>query len=92
METSKRIIWISYIAEGILCAIICVGRCLGLETTDIVPLAIAGYAEVAASNAFYFWKAKNENRYKYAEDLVERMADKYGIESVVQIAEAVLKE
>ena len=59
----------------------------GVET--IAPLA---WAEVTALNGFYVWKAKNENRAKYAQRFIAEIAEKYGIESAALIAETVLKD
>ena len=47
---------------------------------------------MTALNAFYIWKAKNENRAKYAQEFVCKIADKYGVEAAALFAEVVLKE
>ena len=38
------------------------------------------------ATAFYFWKARTENRLKLTKAMVEDWAEKYGIESVVNLA------
>ena len=45
-----------------------------------------------AITSFYLWKAKTENRAKYAERFALKVAEKYGIESALQLTEIVLKE
>lgn len=49
-------------------------------------------AEISVYSAFYLWKSKNENRSKYAQLYVNDIADKYGIDIAIRIAEVVLKE
>lgn len=50
------------------------------------------WGEVAAVNAMYLWKAKNENRSKYAQMYVDKIAEQYGIDAAIRIAEVVLKD
>ena len=42
--------------------------------------------------ALYLWKAKNENRAKYAQKFVKQFANTYGIDAAIRIAEVVLKD
>ena len=66
-----------------------------LTTQDMTPVAtITGlaWAETTAVNAFYFWKAKNENRIKLTNQMVTDLADKYGIDAVVNLAGIVIKD
>ena len=63
--------------------------------TDITPIAtVAGlsWAETAACNAFYFWKAKHENRIKLAERMIKDLADQYGIEAVTNLTNIILRD
>lgn len=59
-----------------------------LFTGEVEPLialiSIFGVCLTAAV-AFYFWKERSNNNAKYAEDFIEKMADKYGIENVATI-------
>lgn len=93
METSKKLVYISdFVAFCLSAAVIC-GTFL--TEKDISPLAqvtVASLAECGAANGFYYWKAKNENRYKYVIKLIREWAEKYGIDSVIRIADIVLKE
>lgn len=49
-------------------------------------------AEISVYSAFYLWKSKNENRAKYAQLYVNEIADKYGMDIAIRIAEVVLKD
>lgn len=45
----------------------------------------------AVYGAFYAWKAKTENRSKYAQLWVSGLAERYGIDSVIKIVEIILR-
>lgn len=53
---------------------------------------VAVLAETTSSSGFYLWKAKNENRAKYAQKYMDKWAEKYGPEAAARIAEIVLKD
>ena len=55
----------------------------------IVPLA---WAETGTATAFYYWKAKNENRAKYSQAFLRQFADKWGVEVAVRMTEIILKD
>ena len=61
METSKKIILASYIITIILSLIVVVGTFLGYEVSNVTTIASLAFAEVAASNIFYYKKATKEN-------------------------------
>lgn len=57
------------------------------------PIALGGaWAAVATIIGFYEWKAKNENRAKYAQQFLDKFAEKYGADTAVRMAEVVLKD
>ena len=58
----------------------------------LTEITLAVLAETTASSGFYLWKAKNENRAKYAQKYMDKWADKYGPEAAARIAEIVLKD
>lgn len=66
MTTSKKIILASYVIVSILTAVVIVGSFKGYDMGAVSVIATAAWAEVSASNAFYFWKAKKENVMKIA--------------------------
>lgn len=61
METSKKIILASYIMAIILSVIVVVGTFMNYEVSNITTVASLAWAEVAASNIWYFKKASKEN-------------------------------
>ena len=85
MEFSK--LWL--ISSALLALALTVVYICGVQIVEIV---LAAYAELAVSSGFYFWKAKNENRAKYAQRFLQKFADKYGAETALRAAEIVLKE
>lgn len=64
--TSKKIILASYAIGIALSAVLAVGAFKGYDMTAVGIVTSAAYAEITASNAFYFWKAKKENVMKIA--------------------------
>lgn len=88
---SKKIVVTSYVLTVLLSAI-CVYGCLFTDRDMAVVGTIAGLAwgETTAVNAFYFWKAKAENKIKLTQSMVQSMGEKYGIDAVVQLAEITL--
>ncbi len=64
--TSKKIVFISYMIGFVLTAVIVLGAFKGFDVSTIGMVTLAAYAEITASNAFYFWKAKKENTMKIA--------------------------
>lgn len=91
-HNSKLVLWTDITVAIIVTASVIIGDFTGHDMTASAIVAGLWDAQLAAVIGFYLWKAKNENRSKHAMELVKEMADKYGIEAVVQIAEVVLKE
>lgn len=61
METSKKILWLSYAVTGILTSIVIVCSFLNIECSNITTLAGFGWAEVASANIFYYTMNKRLN-------------------------------
>lgn len=62
---------------------------------DMTPLTVvAGLAwgVAGADVAVYSWKAKAENKIKLTQGMVRDMAEKYGIDAVVQLASITLND
>lgn len=55
----------------------------------ITPLS---WTETGTATAFYYWKAKNENRAKYGHTFLKQFAEKWGPEIAVRMTEIVLKD
>jgi hypothetical protein len=44
------------------------------------------------ATAFYFWKARTENRLKLTKSMVEDWAGRYGMDSVVNLAGIIFRD
>lgn len=87
VTTSKKIVFASYILGILLSALTVWGVYKGYDVTVLGVITAAAYAEIAASNAFYFWKAKKENTMKIALATVkETPAEK--VEDIVKLINA----
>ena len=64
IETSKLILLVSYIVTVTLTVIVVIGAFTDNDMAYVVQIAIASYAEVSASNIFYFKKSTRENIFK----------------------------
>ena len=91
-ETSKLILYASWIAAITLTVICIICTLLCVDITNLVTIAVCAWGELTAAHGFYYWKAKNENRSKHAMQLVKDLADKYGIEHIVNLANTILKD
>lgn len=87
MQTSKKIILASYVIGIALTAVTVVGAFLGKDVTTIGIVTSAAYAEIAASNAFYFNKAKKENALKITVSCVQKNSDK--MDEIVKLLSAI---
>jgi uncharacterized membrane protein len=90
---SKKALWTSW---GVFIVLLC-SLLYGFffTTKDLMPLVTVICFDggvTAAATAFYYWKARAENRIKLTKAMVEAWADKYGIEAVANLANIVLKE
>ncbi len=61
LETSKKILIISYVLAIILTFIVIVCTLIGIECGYITTLASAAWLEVSASNVFYYTMCKRLN-------------------------------
>ena len=61
IETSKKILLISYIVAIVLTVIVVIGSFIDHDMTNITTIASLAWGEIAASNIFYFKKAAKEN-------------------------------
>ena len=88
MEWSKKILIFSYLMLGVFIIIF-----LAVEDKTAAATVLCGWiVECGGATAFYFWKAKNENRSKYALIFVRELAEKHGLDATARIIEAVLKD
>ena len=91
-ETTKILLMLSWAVTLIFSALAALFPVFGISAEGVGVIAPLAWAEVTALNGFYVWKAKNENRAKYAQRFLSEIADKYGIESAALIAETFLKD
>lgn len=86
MEFSKKLPVLSWAVALIITALACASN----EGAQVaLPYS---WAEVTAVQAFYLWKAKNENRHKYAMQYVDQIARDHGMEAALRVAEIVLRD
>lgn len=69
----------------------CVMVAITMDTLPLNWILTAMGAELSVYSAFYCWKARSENRAKYAQLFVSEIADKYGIDVAIRIADIVLQ-
>lgn len=92
MEFSKTLLALSWSVALALTTASIILPIWGVPIDGVTISLPLVYAEVAVANGFYFWKAKNENRNKYALKYVDYIAKQYDIETAIRIAEIVLKD
>ena len=92
MEFSKKLI-IAMLAATMICGMtIIYGSLYGHDMTALQLFASDLSKVDGVVGALYLWKAKNENRAKYAQKFVKLFANTYGIDAAIRIAEVVLKD
>lgn len=92
MDFSKKMLILHILITVCLCATTIVGSILGVDVTAVGLLAGTSFVTDGAWGGFYLWKAKNENRAKYAQKFIRVIADRYGIDAAIQISQIVLKD
>lgn len=92
MQTSKLILLADFTVAILLTIAVTTGAYLGRDMSQVAAVAVGWDGQLAVACGFYYWKAKNENRSKYAMKLVKQLAKEYGIENVVNMAQTILKD
>lgn len=92
MEFSKKLVIVAIATSAVLIVAAIIGMLLDKDATAIAALAGTSILANGSIEGFYFWKAKNENRSKYAQQYVQEFAKEYDIDSAIRIAEVVLKD
>ena len=75
METSKKILWLSYIIGITLTLIVIVCSFMNIECSNITTLAGAAWLEISASNIFYYTMNKRLNAPKIVVGLYNDLPD-----------------
>lgn len=92
MEFSKKLLFFSWVVTLILTAL-SIWFSVSSYNTDILSVAMSlSWAETGTATGYYYWKAKNENRAKYAQKFLRECANEWGVETAMRISEIVLKE
>lgn len=92
MEFSKKMLILHIFITVCLCVTTVIGSFLGVDVTAVGALAGTSFVTDGAWGGFYLWKSKNENRAKYAQKFIRLVADRYGVDAAIRIAEVVLKD
>ena len=83
---------LQYAVSFVLIAVTILGTFLDHDVTAIAALAGGSILADGSSTAFYFWKARTENRAKYAQQFIRSFAQEYGIDAIVTLSELVFKD
>ena len=90
---SKKILLVSWISTIFFAILTALGAFFSSrDITPLVTIASLSWGETAASTAFYYWKARTENRIKLTKAMVDDWADKYGIDAVATLAGIILND
>ena len=90
---SKKILLVSWSSTIFFAILTALGAFFSSrDITPLVTIASLSWGETAASTAFYYWKARTENRIKLTKALVDDWADKYGIDAVATLAGIILND
>ena len=92
MKTSKVILLVDFLIAILLTIAVTIGAYLERDMSQVAAIAVGWDGQLAVAVGFYYWKAKNENRSKYAMRLVKQLASEHGIENVINLAEIILKD
>ena len=92
MEFSKKLL-LSMLAATMICGVVIIYGSLHNHDMTALQLFASDLSKAdGVVGAIYLWKAKNENRAKYAQKFVKQFANTYGIDAAIRIAEVVLKD
>jgi hypothetical protein len=83
IETSKLILIVSYAMAVALTAIVVYGSFAYLDMSSVVQIALAAWAEVAATNVWYYKKAGRENALKIYKSLPQEIKDQVDINQII---------
>lgn len=90
---SKKLLIAGLTISFIMCIVCAVLRVkYGTDVSDIMTITLASFGMDSTYGGFYFWKEKNANRAKYAQQFVLLFADEYGVDAAIRIAEIVLRD
>ncbi len=83
IETSKKILIVSYAMAVILTAIVIYGSFSDIDMSNVTQITALVWGEVAVSNAFYYKKAGRENVLKIYKSLPKETKDQVDINQIL---------
>lgn len=83
IETSKKIILVSYIIAITLSIIVVIGTFMYFDVTNITTIASLAWAEVATSNIWYYKKAAKENVPKVIASMPKELIEQIDINQLL---------
>ena len=83
IETSKKILIVSYAMAVILTAIVIYGSFSDIDMSNLTQITALVWGEVAVSNAFYYKKAGRENVLKIYKSLPKETKDQVDINQIL---------
>lgn len=92
MEFSKKMLVFSWSVTLILTVLTIWLSLKQLPVDAMYVITPLSWAETGTATGFYFWKARTENRAKYAQRFLKECTAEWGAETAVRLAEIVLKE
>ena len=94
METSKKILIVSYAAAAILSTFVIAGTVLGWEISNLTIVTSASWVEVSVHTAVYSKKATAENKLKIAYGMIQNLSkdEKFEPDIIVQLFDGVTRE
>lgn len=92
MELSKKLLYFSWAITLLLTSLLVYSSLVSLPLEGLLTVASLSWGETGVSTGYYYWKAKNENRAKYAQKFLKEIANEWDVDTAVRMAEIVLKE
>ena len=92
MEFSKKLLIFSWTVTLSLTGLHIWLSLNGLPTDAMCIITPLAWTESTTQTGFYLWKAKNENRAKYAQRFLREIGKEWGPETALRMAEIVLKD
>lgn len=92
MEFSKKLLIFSWTVTLILTVLTVWMSQNAMPLDAMMVVTPLSWAASDVVTGFYLWKAKNENRAKYAQRFLHDIAREWGPETAIRMAEIVLKD
>lgn len=91
MSTSKIGLYLTIVISVMLSVIFILLKVYtDKDLSDLANICEASFGVVGAYSAFYLWKSKTENRFKYSQMWYDQMAEKYGVENIGSALDKIL--